>query len=373
MKTRGKSIQLFLMDGEASGRIKCTLANWTGVAFKIPRTELDKCKDRDDLKQSGVYFLFGTSDETGKGVVYIGQAGARKNGEGILNRLQEHKRNPEKDYWTEAIVFTTSNNSLGATEISYLENRFCNMALAANRYEVRNGNDPTPGNITEEKESTKALVTDISHQLKTPMAALKTCFYMYLDASDADEKTEFLKRSETQLEKLEQLIASLMNISRLETAMISLTKESILLSDLLVDAVNGVYEKARRKSIEISVQETENITLHLDKHWTSEAVINVLDNAVKYSPRNSHITISIEKQHFYTLVKIKDEGIGIPQNEYNKIFQRFYRSNHSYVKQTEGSGVGLYLTRMILERQGGLIRVESVPEKGSTFILQFRN
>ena len=153
MATRGKNIQLFLMDGDATGRIKCTLANWTGVAFKIPRTELDKCKDRDDLKQSGVYFLFGASDETGKGIVYIGQAGARKNGEGILNRLQEHKRNPEKDYWTEAIVFTTSNNSLGATEISYLENRFCNMALKAKRYEVKNGNDPTPGNITEEKES----------------------------------------------------------------------------------------------------------------------------------------------------------------------------------------------------------------------------
>ena len=165
--------------------------------------------------------------------------------------------------------------------------------------------------ITEERESTKALVTDISHQLKTPMAALKTCFYIYLDASDADEKMEFLKRSETQLEKLEQLIASLMNISRLETAMISLTKEPILLSDLLVDAVNGVYEKARRKNIEISLQETENIALQLDKHWTTEAVINVLDNAVKYSPRNSHITISIEKQHFYTLVKITDEGIGI--------------------------------------------------------------
>ena len=95
MTTRGKNIQLFLMYGESGGRIKCTLANWTGVAYKIPRTELDKCKERDDLKQSGVYFLFGTSDETGKGVVYIGQAGARKNGEGILNRLQEHKRNPE--------------------------------------------------------------------------------------------------------------------------------------------------------------------------------------------------------------------------------------------------------------------------------------
>ena len=148
MAARGKSINLFLMDGDAGGRIKCTLANWTGVAYKIPRIELDKCKERDDLKQSGVYFLFGASDETGKGVVYIGQAGARKNGEGILNRLQEHKRNPDKDYWTEAVVFTTSNNSFGPTEISYLENRFCNLALEANRYEVKNGNDPTPGNIT---------------------------------------------------------------------------------------------------------------------------------------------------------------------------------------------------------------------------------
>lgn len=153
MATRGKSINLFLMDGEASGRIKCTLANWTGLAYKIPRIELEKCKNRDDLKQSGVYFLFGISDETGENVVYIGQAGARKNGEGLLNRIQEHKRNPEKDYWTEAIVFTTSNNSFGPTEISYLENRFCNLALAANRYIVKNGNDPTPGHITEEKES----------------------------------------------------------------------------------------------------------------------------------------------------------------------------------------------------------------------------
>lgn len=90
------------MDGEASGRIKCSLANWTGIAYKIPRTELDKCKERDDLKQSGVYFLFGTSDQTGKNVVYIGQAGARKNGEGystgckntreILRRIIGQKR-----------------------------------------------------------------------------------------------------------------------------------------------------------------------------------------------------------------------------------------------------------------------------------------
>lgn len=153
MAAHGKSINLFLMDGTASGRIKCTLANWTGVAYKIPRTGLEKCKERDDLKQSGVYFLFGTSDQTGESVVYIGQAGVRKNGEGLLYRLQEHKRNPDKDYWTEAVVFTTSNNSFGPTEISYLENRFCTLATEANRYFVKNGNDPTSGNITEEKES----------------------------------------------------------------------------------------------------------------------------------------------------------------------------------------------------------------------------
>lgn len=153
MVKRGKSINLFLMDGTASGRIKCTLANWTGVAYKIPRTEIDLCKERADLKQSGVYFLFGESDQTGESMVYIGQAGVRKNGEGILYRLQEHKRNPDKDYWTEAVVFTTSNNSFGPTEISYLENRFCKLSIEAKRYDVKNGNDPTPGNITEEKES----------------------------------------------------------------------------------------------------------------------------------------------------------------------------------------------------------------------------
>lgn len=149
----GRSINVFLMDKAPTGRVKYTVANWTGVVYKIPRTEIEKCKNRDDLKQSGVYFLFGKSDETGKPVVYIGQAGSRKNGEGILNRLLEHKRNPDKDYWNEAVVFTTSNNSFGPTEISFLENKFCNLAIAANRYEVKNGNDPTPGNITEEKES----------------------------------------------------------------------------------------------------------------------------------------------------------------------------------------------------------------------------
>ena len=178
MTQRGKSINLFLMDGTAVGRIKCTLANWTGVAYKIPRTDLDKCKDRDELKQSGVYFLFGVSDLRNESVAYIGQSGVRKNGEGILYRLQEHKRNPDKDYWTEAIVFTTSNNSFGPTEISYLENRFCKLATEAKRYIVKNGNDPSPGHLTEEKESeleefidyAKIVMGTFGHKLFEPLA-----------------------------------------------------------------------------------------------------------------------------------------------------------------------------------------------------------
>ncbi|MCH4213039.1 MAG: GIY-YIG nuclease family protein [Prevotella sp.] len=203
---RGKSINLFLMDGNANGMIKCTLANWIGIAYKIPRTSLDKCKNRTDLKQTGVYFLFGVSDTTGKSVVYVGQAGNRKNGEGILNRLLEHKRNPKEDYWTEAVVFTTSNNSFGPTEISYLENRFCNLAVDAKRYEVKNGNDPSLGNITEEKESeledfieyAELMMGTLGHKVFIPytspaataVAAPDTC-----SALDNDEPEMYLSRA----------------------------------------------------------------------------------------------------------------------------------------------------------------------------------
>jgi hypothetical protein len=97
-----------------------------------------------------VYILFGTSEETGEDVAYIGQADVRKNGSGVLGRLQEHKRDPSRDYWTEAVVLVTSNDSLGATEISWLESEFCSLAKKANRYTVKNGNEPSPGKPKEE-------------------------------------------------------------------------------------------------------------------------------------------------------------------------------------------------------------------------------
>jgi len=150
MTVNRKNINLFLMDGEPSGRLKCSLLNWTGLGYKIPRSYLPSCVELKYLKQSGVYFLFG-ADKDEKPVVYIGQAGTRKNKEGLLYRIKEPHNKIE--LWTDAVMFTTTNNSLGPTEIGFLENRFCNMAIAANRYDVKNANDPPLGNLTEEKES----------------------------------------------------------------------------------------------------------------------------------------------------------------------------------------------------------------------------
>ena len=141
------------MDGEVTGKIKCTLSNWTGVIYKIPRIQLADLKLRDEMKQSGIYFLFGRDEEKQKDITYIGQATTRKNGEGVLLRVQEHTRDGHADYFNDVIILTTQNNSFGPTEISYLENKFTQLAKESGRFIVKNSNDPNPGNVTEEKES----------------------------------------------------------------------------------------------------------------------------------------------------------------------------------------------------------------------------
>ncbi|MEZ7592657.1 GIY-YIG nuclease family protein [Streptococcus sp. 27098_8_186] len=153
MMKRSKNINMFLMDGEVTGKIKCTLSNWTGVIYKIPRIQLADLKSRDEMKQSGIYFLFGRDEDKQKDVTYIGQAKNRKNGEGVLLRVQEHTRDNHADYFNDVIILTTQNNSFGPTEISYLENKFTQLAKDAGRFIVKNGNEPNSGNVTEEKQS----------------------------------------------------------------------------------------------------------------------------------------------------------------------------------------------------------------------------
>lgn len=165
------------MDGEVTGKIKCTLSNWTGVIFKIPRIHLGDLKERSEMKQSGIYFLLGYDDEKRKDITYIGQATTRKNGEGVLLRIQEHTRDSHVDYFNDVIVLTTQNNSFGPTEISYLENKFTQLAREAGRFIVKNGNEPNPGNVTEEKQSeldevvenTITIIGTLGYRLFVPM------------------------------------------------------------------------------------------------------------------------------------------------------------------------------------------------------------
>lgn len=224
--------------------------------------------------------------------------------------------------------------------------------------------------LAEEQDHTKTLVTDISHQLKTPISALQTCFSMYLEADSQREQEEFLSRCRVQMDKLESLTSSLINISRLESAMITLQTESVSLTDIIIEAVNTVYHKALKKDIHIETADFEDINLQLDKKWTVEAMANILDNGIKYSPRKSTIFIRVQKLFSFVRIEIEDRGIGITKEEQNKIFRRFYRGEHPVVKDQEGSGVGLYLVRKILEDEGGTVSVSAAREGGSIFIVQ---
>lgn len=231
--------------------------------------------------------------------------------------------------------------------------------------------------MRQEKEDTKSLVTDLSHQLKTPVASIKMCYQLLEEDLQPEEQREFMGRLGEQITHLDGLLAALVNISRMETGIITIQKENANIFETVVQAVNQVYMKAEEKGIEIVMDspspEIENIMLPHDVKWTKEAIVNVLENAIKYSPAASSIQITMEKQIHFFRIEIKDEGIGIEKDEVNRIFQRFYRGKTEEVKRAEGSGVGLYLTRKILEEQGGNITVvvpyDRKKTKGSTFAI----
>lgn len=225
--------------------------------------------------------------------------------------------------------------------------------------------------IEREAAETKTLVTDISHQLKTPLASLKMC-YEIADNNrfTKEEQHSFLMQGKNEVFKLENLTKSLIQLSRLETNMIRLEPVYESLKKTLQGAVSSVYMKAYRKNIAISVSEFEDENVLQDPRWTQEALVNILDNAVKYSAPNTAVEIRVEPMVSYYLIEIEDQGIGIPKEERNQIFKRFYRGRSSAVQETDGSGVGLYLTRKILEEQGGSICVKS-GRKGCIFQITY--
>ena len=224
--------------------------------------------------------------------------------------------------------------------------------------------------LEKEKESVKSLVTDISHQLKTPLASLKLYNTLLIEEElEEDEANEFLLTNKASINKLENLINSLVNISRLEISMINIKKEDNDIKNTILNAVKSVTPKAKSKSITLNLNEFNSRIIPHDKKWTEESIFNVLDNAVKYTQINGEINISVEETANYFKIIIEDNGIGIEKNEFNNIFKRFYRGSADEIESVEGSGVGLYLSRRILEEQGGNIIVSSKVGIGSKFSL----
>lgn len=226
--------------------------------------------------------------------------------------------------------------------------------------------------IENEKENVKSLVTDISHQLKTPLANVELYNTLLAEEGISDEeRLEFLETEGIAIEKLKMLIDSLINISRLEADMISIDKKEENLKECIESAISSVKADAAKKNITIKNDIKEDCILAIDRKWTTEAIFNLLDNAVKYTAPNGKINLSLDNGINYFALNIEDNGIGIDTDEYNDIFKRFYRSRNDIVQNEKGSGVGLYLVRKIMNLQDGNVMVSSEKGKGSTFTLYF--
>lgn len=224
--------------------------------------------------------------------------------------------------------------------------------------------------LEAEKENIKSLVTDISHQLKTPVSSIKLFNQILLeDDISSSERIEFLTRSESDINSLEWLVGSLVKLSRLEVGMINIKMHREDLKNTILKAVNEIYFKAEEKNIEIIIGNFKNILINHDTNWTKEAVFNVLENAVKYTNEGGKISVDMIEMESFIRIDIEDNGIGILENEMNDVYKRFYRGKSKAVQVKEGSGVGLYLTRKILEIQGGSIILNSRKGEGTVFNL----
>ncbi len=220
--------------------------------------------------------------------------------------------------------------------------------------------------IAKEKADLQSLLSDISHQTKTPVANLKMLNETMLTRPISEEqRREFLQATGSQLDKLDFLIQAMVKTSRLESGMITLEKKDTLVEETLVKGINGILALMEKRNLELTVDCPEGLTVSHDSRWTSEALFNLLDNAVKYTPPGGSIHVSVQNWEMYLKIDVSDTGRGIPEREQAAIFKRFYREEA--VHDVNGIGIGLYLAREIITMQGGYIWVTSQVGKGSTF------
>ena len=220
--------------------------------------------------------------------------------------------------------------------------------------------------VDEERQELQSLISDISHQVKTPVSNLKMAADTLLEKPVTEtERTDFIRGIRTQTDKLDFLFQALVKTSRLETGVIQLEKKPRRLFDTVAQAMSGIVYGAEKKEISVSVACPDDLILSHDSKWTAEALFNLLDNAVKYTPAGGKISVTVIPWEMYVEVKVSDTGKGISESNQAAIFRRFYREEE--VHDQQGVGIGLYLAREIVTRQGGYIKVVSEPKKGSEF------
>ena len=228
------------------------------------------------------------------------------------------------------------------------------------------GNEAPQRPEDEERQELQTLVSDISHQVKTPVSNLKMATDTLLEKPMTEaERTDFIRGIRSQTDKLDFLFQALVKTSRLETGVIQLDKKPGRLFDTVAQAMSGIVYAAEKKETAVSVDCPEDLTVSHDSKWTSEALFNLLDNAVKYTPAGGKIAVLVVLWEMYVEIKVTDTGKGISESNQAAIFRRFYREEE--VHEQQGVGIGLYLAREIVTRQGGYIKVISEPGKGSEF------
>lgn len=221
-------------------------------------------------------------------------------------------------------------------------------------------------NVAAEKDKIKSLIADISHQTKTPIANILLYAQLLEEQDLPPDSRACVQALEGQAKKLQSLIEALVKTSRLETGILAFHPKAGPLSPMLEDAAAQFAPKAAAKNVSLTLVPSD-ATAVFDAKWTAEAVCNLLDNAVKYTPAGGSILVQAIPYELFCRINVTDTGPGIPEAEQPKIFQRFYRA--SAAQEAEGVGIGLYLARQIAEGQGGYIKVSSRPGKGAKFSL----
>ena len=221
-------------------------------------------------------------------------------------------------------------------------------------------------NVQAEKDKIKTLIADISHQTKTPIANILLYTQLLREQPLPKESQLCVDSLESQSKKLQSLIDALVKTSRLESGIIALRQTAGNLASVIQSAISQLAPKAEGKRISI-MTESADAEAVFDPKWTEEAIFNLLDNAVKYTPSGGEVHVSVTSYELFSAVHISDTGPGIPEEEQAKVFQRFFRGMEH--QNEEGVGIGLYLVRQIVEGQGGYVKVTSEKGHGSTFSL----